>query len=243
MTEIVLRNVSRTARFCIATVILFCGLAACVAPTPPPSFSLSKFARPSRSAGAEAPGGKITASASSLTIDGTGGRSTLVPLPGAAVALWLGDHYDLAFGVSDLQLTTEGNLWFGSDDVRVGLLHGIGLGAILSDENSHQDSESTLIIDLAAGLFGQVRLSEHASGFAGFKYVYCTTKGDNEAIDSVDYFGGSFGVVFTAGRLEIAPELSIVSARPRNDTNPDVTGAIAKDFMVYVPTLNLSASF
>jgi len=129
----------------------------------------------------------------------------------AGIGLTLGDRYDLGISVGNFLGTAEGNFALIDGNLRLGILHGIGLGMIASQ------AEQAVLTQLTAGTFLQTG-RRHAF-FMGLKYTYGTSVG-SDAFVPTGYFTGSIGFL-PSGVVKVTPELSINHARWTQPGDPD----------------------
>ncbi len=220
-------------RFTLASAVAMTG---CVTPTPPPTFSMSKYARAARPS-SDAPsrvGGNLAVAHWSTDE----GSSTIFPWVEGALSVSPSRNYDVAISVQPAKLNIEGNLGFSSSDsFRLGLLHGVGFGTIASDSDD-VDSNTTLFLDATAGLMAQVWATDQTSLFFGGRYAYATSAGDNDGIQPTHYAGGALGVlVALKGGLVVSPEVLIANAWYDDDNDE------TEEILLIVPSLNVSATF
>lgn len=132
----------------------------------------------------------------------------------AGLGISLGDRYDLGVSVGNFLGTAEGNFALLDGNLRLGLLHGIGLGMISSQ------TDQAVLTQLTGGTFLQTG-RRHAF-FTGLKYTYATAVGSDTFLPT-NYFTGSIGFL-PSGVVKVTPELSVSHARW---TAPGETGDVA----------------
>ena len=133
------------------------------------------------------------------------------------------------------------------DKVRVGLLHGLGLG-YQRDMPEQNDGSSALFYDLSGGLMIEVQPGENGKGFGAFRYTYANVKewpaGDDYR--QTDYLTFGVGAHLQLGRLEVTPEL-VYSRGIWQETEFDwQTGGqvlVGMHVNYIIPMITFSASF
>lgn len=177
---------------CLASLMAGTLMAGCIMPNPPPSQSLAKFVRdPPSQAKAGGPGSRGRVSVGSGVAvyetkakepneEAMTGSIYLFPVEGS-LSLFLGERYDLSFSVSSsLLLGMDGNLaLLATPRLRLGLLHGIGLGLTgcainCRDEESSEKWGGVLAYNVSVGLMSQIEVGRSGALFMGARYGFAS---------------------------------------------------------------------
>lgn len=130
--------------------------------------------------------------------------ATLVLFPvEAGIGISIGERYDLGVSVANFMGTAEGNYALIDGKLRLGILHGVGLGMLSSQ------TEQAVLTHLSGGTFLQTG-RRHAF-FMGLKYTYATAVG-SDAFFPTNYLTGSIGFL-PSGALKVTPELAVNHGR------------------------------
>lgn len=188
-------------------LLLITILSGCVFPHPPPPMSMAKFARP------PADRDRIGFSTGlGMYIDDNEETSVYAFPVEAGLGISLGDRYDLGFSVGNLMGSAEGNFALIDGDFRLGILHGLGVGLVAT-----QDDQS-LLAQLTGGAFLQT--GRRRAFFMGLKATRGFVVG-SEAFRPTTFYTGTFGFL-PSGRIKVVPELAIQRANWReSDDAPD----------------------
>lgn len=133
----------------------------------------------------------------------------LFPLE-AGLGVSLGRRYDLGVSVGNLVGSAEGNFAVIDDDLRLGIIHGIGLGMWASQ------TDQAVFTQFTGGTFLQTG-RRHAF-FGALKYTYATDIG-SDAFLPTNFVTGSIGFL-PSGAVKVTPEL-IVNHAFWNDASSD----------------------
>ena len=120
----------------------------------------------------------------------------------AGLGVSFGDRYDLGFSVGHLMGTAEGNFALIDSDVRLGILHGVGLGLFASQD------DQALLPQLTGGAF--LQLGRRTPFFWGVK----ATRGFVVGTDTVaptTFLTSTLGFL-PRGRIKVVPELALQRA-------------------------------
>ncbi len=196
----------------------------CVVPTMPPTYSMAKNLRMPRS---EAAAPRLSANVSAVVAEVTKGEvAVFFPFVEGSMSLPLGEHYDLAIAAQSGKLTAEGNLSLAAGDrLRLGLLHGAGVGLLDLEDLS-------VFLDASVGAMLQLRVGDADVAFLGGRFVYSTFAGESEAFHrTTTYVGGTLGAALRVGeRMTLTPEVLVASYAFAEDT-----------YLLVMPSLAISA--
>jgi hypothetical protein len=211
---------------------------ACIPPTAPPPMSLAKFAR---DPGGETGGGKI-GMATGMLIYGTQDDENPE-----------NDEFNSIFFFFPVEGTLTAWLVLAStDQFRLGIIHGIGLGFGGQFSGYDGDWSGSLLADFSGGFFFQVSSGTNGVFFAGAKYTY----GLHEPLggeDDPDYeepeswthsMTWSLGYMVVSGGLRITPEL-IMSYGDWNQ-KVDYGGGeqeTDEDVWIILPSISFAAAY
>lgn len=181
--------------------ILLAGLTAaagCAFPQPPPPMSMAKFARPPSDRNRM---GFSTGVAMHLDRE-EDATFALYPVE-AGLGVSIGDRYDLGVSVGNLLGTAEGNFAIIDGNLRLGIIHGLGLGMWASQ------TDQAVFTQFTGGTFLQTG-RRHAF-FGALKYTYATDVG-SETFLPTHFFTSSIGFL-PSGAVKVTPELIVNHAR------------------------------
>lgn len=119
----------------------------------------------------------------------------------AGLGVSLGERYDLGFSVGNLIGTAEGNFALLKDDVRLGILHGIGAGLVATQE------EHGVFAQFTGGTMLQI--GTHHAFFTALKATRSLVVGSFDIFRPTTYLTGTIGFVPSSGRIKVIPELAI----------------------------------
>ncbi len=199
----------RHATILVAILLVGASLLGCVAPAMPPHMSFSRHLAPFENEAEEAQTARIGLTTGAVIMSRPEEGSLLALFPSEGFLAYFGEHYSGSFAAGHFLGSYEGNLLLKNDDkVRVGLLHGLGLG-YQRDRPEQNDASSALFYDLSAGLMIEVQPRKNGKGFVASRYTYANVKqwpaGDE--FRQTDYLTFGVGAHLQFGRLEVTPEL------------------------------------
>lgn len=172
----------------------------CVFPHPPPPMSMAKFARP------PADRDRIGFSTGlGMHLDDEEEASVYAFPVEAGMGVSLGDRYDLGFSVGNLIGTAEGNFALIDDDFRIGILHGLGLGLMATQD------EQALLAQFTGGTFLQT--GRRAAFFMGLKATRGLVVG-TDVVPPTTFLTGTVGFL-PSGRIKVVPEVALQRANWR----------------------------
>jgi hypothetical protein len=122
----------------------------------------------------------------------------------AGLGASIGDRYDLGISFGQFLGTAEGNLALIDSDLRLGFIHGLGLGLLATDE------DQSLLTQFTGGAFLQTG-RRHAF-FMGLKGTYGLVVGPSDAFSDTAFYTGTIGFL-PSGRIKAIPELAIQNMR------------------------------
>ena len=123
----------------------------------------------------------------------------------AGLGISIGERYDLGFSVGNLLGTAEGNFALVDGNVRLGILHGLGLGLVTTQE------DEALLAQVTGGTMLQV--GRRRAFFTALKATRGLVVG-SETFRPTTFFTGSVGFL-PAGRIKVIPELAVQRANWR----------------------------
>ncbi len=115
----------------------------------------------------------------------------------AGLGISLGDRYDLGVSLSNLVGTAEGNFAILDGDLRLGIIHGLGLGMWATPD------DQTVFTQFTGGTFLQT--GRKNAFFTALKYTYGTDVGSDTFLPT-HFFTGSIGFL-PSGAVKVTPEL------------------------------------
>lgn len=118
------------------------------------------------------------------------------------IGVTLGDRYDLGFSVGQLLGSAEGNFAVIDGNVRLGLIHGLGLGLVATPD------DQALLTQLTGGTLLQI--GRRRAFFASLKGTYGAAVG-SETLRPTTFYTATFGFL-PSGRIKVVPELAIQRA-------------------------------
>lgn len=170
--------------------------------------------------------------------------------PEGSLSLWLVDNYDLTLSANlGAMMFLEGNLGVDLGKLRVGFLHGVGLGFWGEATDIGDEWEGTLPYAFSAGLVVQSSPSKVGEVFFGFRYTYSAIEPlggskqqrEEETKRWAHYFNGSLGFIFKAGALRIIPEFIFCYGHYVAD--PYAGETLTGTGLIIIPTVSLAAAF
>lgn len=193
----------------------------CMLPGSPPTYGLAKSLRMPHGDAPPAP--RLSANVSAVVFSDEG--NALFPWVEGALSVPVAEHYDLAISAHAGKLNVDGNLSFAlGDRLRLGLLHGAGVGLVVGDD-------PVVVVDASVGALLQLRTGESSAAFLAGRWVYSDAL--EEDTRAATYLGGALGLATRIGeRLTLTPELLVASAGNEKGST-----------IVIVPSLGLSADF
>lgn len=236
----------------LAAVVSF--LSSCALPLGlPPASNVSRFARTSWDEEGRARKGKVAATAAGQYLTSVGGSSSSGSTgqfitAEAAVRLDLHKHYQLAPSVSTSMLGLDGQVvLLAAAAGSVGLLHGVGFGLgfqVQSSGGSIAPNRSGVVyVNFNGGLMGQLRAGP-GTFFGAVRYAYGTgasfgmQTGGTQFTPS-HYVLGNVGYLLKVGSVVgVSPEFGMGWMKPVSSG-----GATASDWMVFTPSVTVSADF
>lgn len=193
----------------------------CALPQPPPPMSMAKFARP------PAQRNRLGFSSGiAMHIDPDEDTSLYAfPVEGGLGASF-GDRYDLGISFGPFLGSAEGNVAIIDGDFRLGIIHGVGLGLISTDE------DQSLVTQFTGGTFLQT--GRRRAFFMGLKGTYGVTVGPSDAFDNAAFYTGTMGFL-PSGRVKVIPELAVQNIRwePSGEPLSAWTVAIGVTVMIH----------
>lgn len=123
----------------------------------------------------------------------------------AGLGITLGSRYDLGFSVGNLLGTAEGNFALIDGDVRLGILHGLGVGLVATQD------EQSLLAQFTGG--SVLQIGRRRAFFMGLKATRGVVVG-SEAFRPTTFYTGSVGFLPT-GRIKVIPEFALQRANWR----------------------------
>ncbi len=218
---------------------------ACSAPAMPPHMGFSRHLAPIEDESGEVESTRLGFSTGALLLTQEEDEDLLILFPTEGFISFFGQRYSASFAAGHFLGSYEGDLLLvNRRSVRVGLLHGLGLGYQRSSPEVG-DAESALFYDLSAGLMVEVRSGESGKAFLGFRYTLAdvSEEPDDDFFQRTDYltFGG--GVHFRVGRVDVTPELLFSRATWKE---PDFSGPATettKYLNYFIPGIAVSVPF
>lgn len=169
-------------------------LVGCALPQPPPPMSMAKFAR------TETEQDRLGFSTGlGMYIDEEEDPQVFAFPVEAGMGVSLGERYDLGFSVGNLLGTAEGNFAVIDSTWRLGLIHGLGLGLLTTQE------EQALLTQFTGGAF--VQTGRKRAFFMGIKATRGTVVG-GESFRPTTFLTGTLGFM-PEGRLKVIPEIAV----------------------------------
>jgi hypothetical protein len=193
-------------RFLAILIAAISTMAGCAMPQPPPPMSMAKFARP------PAQRNRLGFSSGvAMHIDPDEDTSLYAfPVEGGLGASF-GDRYDLGISFGPFLGTAEGNVALIDGDFRLGIIHGLGLGLIATDE------DQSLVTQLTGGTFLQT--GRRRAFFMGLKGTYGLTVGPSDTFEDAGIYTGTMGFL-PSGRVKVIPELAVQNMRWEEASEP-----------------------
>ena len=234
--------------FHIAVLLVGASLFGCVAPAMPPHMSFSRHLGPFENEAEEAQTARIGMTTGAVIMSQPEEGSLLALFPSEGFLAYFGEHYSGSFAAGHFLGSYEGSLLLkNADKVRVGLLHGLGLG-YQRNMPEQNDASSVLFYDVSGGLMIEVQPGENGKGFVAFRYTYANVKqwpaGDE--FRQTDYLTFGAGAHLQFGRLEVTPELVYSRGTWQVTDFGRQTGGqaqVGKHLNYIIPMITFSASF
>ena len=184
----------------LIVLLVAAATAGCAFPHPPPPMSMAKFARP------PVDRDRIGFSTGlGMLIDDDEETSVYAFPVEAGLGVTLGERYDLGFSVGNLLGTAEGNFALLTGDLRLGILHGLGVGYVATE------TEQSLLAQFTGGAVLQI--GRRRAFFSGVKATRGVVVG-SEVFRPTTFYTGTVGFL-PSGRLKVVPELAIQRANWR----------------------------